>query len=197
MSCLARVHFFFVFALFRVGPEQDLIRLSWLRPSYRASTDQGRGEAGLATSGCYTIPSIREGCSYIVGSPQNTLVPSIADLADKYNVFMAGEEFESGQIKMESALVEFLVGAGIKPECTASYDHFGNNDGRGTDFESTEDGCKLHLHAAVARRRAGLLPRNLWRMGHSQRLFGAVFHALTRLRKATIKEFDTIARLKT
>merc|ERR1711964_581120 len=35
-----------------------------------------------------------------------------------------------GQTKMKSALVEFFVGAGIKPECIASYNHLGNNDGR-------------------------------------------------------------------
>jgi len=31
---------------------------------------------------------------------------------------------------MKSVLVEFLVGAGIKPECIASYNHLGNNDGK-------------------------------------------------------------------
>eukprot|EP00359_Climacostomum_virens_P009524 CAMPEP_0204909500 /NCGR_PEP_ID=MMETSP1397-20131031/8217_1 /ASSEMBLY_ACC=CAM_ASM_000891 /TAXON_ID=49980 /ORGANISM="Climacostomum Climacostomum virens, Strain Stock W-24" /LENGTH=65 /DNA_ID=CAMNT_0052079357 /DNA_START=1 /DNA_END=194 /DNA_ORIENTATION=+ len=31
---------------------------------------------------------------------------------------------------MKSALIEFFVGAGIKPECIASYNHLGNNDGK-------------------------------------------------------------------
>ena len=31
---------------------------------------------------------------------------------------------------MKSLLVEFLVGAGIKPLSIASYNHLGNNDGR-------------------------------------------------------------------
>ena len=128
-----------------------------------------------------TIASIPEGCSHISGSAQNTLVPGIADLADKHNVFMAGEDFKSGQTRTESDWVEFFVSAGFKPECIALYNHLGNNDGRnftstwlGTDFESTEEGCDLHLHAAVARHRAGLLLRNFRRMGHSQRLFGTI-----------------------
>merc|ERR1712136_170806 len=89
-----------------------------------------RSEAELAPSGCYAIASILEGCSYINGSPQNTLVPGIVDLAEKHNVFIAGDDFKSGQTKMKSALIEFFVGAGIKPECIASYNHLGNNDGR-------------------------------------------------------------------
>ncbi|KAE8722348.1 Inositol-3-phosphate synthase [Hibiscus syriacus] len=37
--------------------------------------------------------------------------------------------FQSGQTKMKSVLVDFLVGAGIKPTSIVSYNHLGNNDG--------------------------------------------------------------------
>ena len=83
----------------------------------------------LAPSGCYAIAAILEGCSYINGAPQNTFVPGIVELAQRHNVFIAGDDFKSGQTKMKSAIIEFFVGAGIKPECIASYNHLGNNDG--------------------------------------------------------------------
>lgn len=40
-----------------------------------------------------------------------------------------GDDFKSGQTKMKSVLVDFLVGAGIKPTSIVSYNHLGNNDG--------------------------------------------------------------------
>ena len=40
-----------------------------------------------------------------------------------------GDDFKSGQTKMKSVLVDFLVGAGIKPTAIVSYNHLGNNDG--------------------------------------------------------------------
>ena len=89
-----------------------------------------KGESEIAPSACYAIAAIQEGCAYINGAPQNTLVPGVVDLAKKNGTFVAGDDFKSGQTKMKSALVEFFVGAGIKPECIASYNHLGNNDGR-------------------------------------------------------------------
>lgn len=44
-------------------------------------------------------------------------------------VLIAGDDFKSGQTKMKSVLVDFLVGAGIKPMSIVSYNHLGNNDG--------------------------------------------------------------------
>jgi myo-inositol-1-phosphate synthase len=88
------------------------------------------GEAEIAPSACYAMAAILEGCSYINGAPQNTFVPGLVELAERHNVFIGGDDFKSGQTKMKSALIEFFVGAGIKPECIASYNHLGNNDGR-------------------------------------------------------------------
>merc|ERR1711964_733947 len=48
-------------------------------------------------------------------------------------VFIAGDDFKSGQTKMKSVLVDFLVQAGIKPVSIVSYNHLGNNDGRNLD----------------------------------------------------------------
>jgi len=45
-------------------------------------------------------------------------------------VYIAGDDFKSGQTKYKSVLVDFLVGAGIKPTSIVSYNHLGNNDGK-------------------------------------------------------------------
>merc|ERR1712146_602922 len=59
-----------------------------------------------------------------------TFVPGVVELATKHGVFIGGDDFKSGQTKMKSVLVDFLVSAGIKPVCIASYNHLGNNDGK-------------------------------------------------------------------
>lgn len=50
-------------------------------------------------------------------------------MAEQHGVFIAGDDFKSGQTKIKSVLVDFLVGAGIKPTSIVSYNHLGNNDG--------------------------------------------------------------------
>lgn len=87
------------------------------------------GEVLLAPSLLYAMAAVLEGCSYLNGAPQNTICPGLVELARRRGVFVAGDDFKSGQTKIKSALVEFFVGAGIKPECIASYNHLGNNDG--------------------------------------------------------------------
>merc|ERR1719197_39861 len=89
-----------------------------------------RGEAELSPSTLFAVASILEGCAYINGSPQNTLVPGVIELAEQHGVFIAGDDFKSGQTKMKSVLVAFLVGAGLKPKSIVSYNHLGNNDGK-------------------------------------------------------------------
>jgi len=76
------------------------------------------------------VASILEGVTYINGSPQNTFVPGVIELAERHGAFIAGDDFKSGQTKMKSVLVDFLVGAGIKPTSIVSYNHLGNNDGK-------------------------------------------------------------------
>lgn len=75
--------------------------------------------------------------SFINGSPQNTFVPGCLELAEKKCVFVGGDDFKSGQTKLKSVLVDFLVSAGIKPRSIVSYNHLGNNDGKNLSAPQT------------------------------------------------------------
>jgi myo-inositol-1-phosphate synthase len=57
-------------------------------------------------------------------------VPGVIELAQQHGAFIAGDDFKSGQTKMKSVIVDFLVSAGIKPTSIVSYNHLGNNDGK-------------------------------------------------------------------
>ncbi|GKY96757.1 myo-inositol-1-phosphate synthase [Mayamaea pseudoterrestris] len=94
-----------------------------------ASIQRG-GESEISASSLYAVASILEGCTFINGSPQNTFVPGVVELARQHKVFIAGDDFKSGQTKMKSVLVDYLVSAGIKPVSIVSYNHLGNNDGK-------------------------------------------------------------------
>ncbi|CAJ0564567.1 unnamed protein product, partial [Mesorhabditis spiculigera] len=72
----------------------------------------------VSPSNIFAVASILEGAHYINGSPQNTLCPGIVELAGKNGT------------KLKSALVDFLVSSGLKPESIVSYNHLGNNDGK-------------------------------------------------------------------
>lgn len=87
------------------------------------------GHEEIAPSTIFAVASILEGVPFINGSPQNTFVPGAIELAEKHNAFIGGDDFKSGQTKMKSALVDFLINAGIKLTSIASYNHLGNNDG--------------------------------------------------------------------
>jgi myo-inositol-1-phosphate synthase len=89
-----------------------------------------RSHPEISPSVLFATASIMEGCSFINGSPQNTFVPGVVDLAVQRNIFIGGDDFKSGQTKLKSVLVDFLIGAGIKPLSIASYNHLGNNDGK-------------------------------------------------------------------
>ncbi|TPX35966.1 inositol-3-phosphate synthase [Synchytrium microbalum] len=83
----------------------------------------------IAPSSLFAVASILEGCPFINGSPQNTFVPGVVALAERHQVHIGGDDFKSGQTKLKSVLVDFLVAAGIKPLAISSYNHLGNNDG--------------------------------------------------------------------
>lgn len=89
-----------------------------------------KGEAEVSPSTLMAVAAIQEGCTYINGSPQNTFVPGVIEMAAEAGVYIGGDDFKSGQTKMKSVLVDFLVGAGIKPASIVSYNHLGNNDGK-------------------------------------------------------------------
>ncbi|EXB39764.1 Inositol-3-phosphate synthase [Morus notabilis] len=88
-----------------------------------------KNEAEISPSTLYAIACVLENVPFVNGSPQNTFVPGLIDLAIKNNTLIGGDDFKSGQTKMKSVLVDFLVGAGIKPTSIVSYNHLGNNDG--------------------------------------------------------------------
>ena len=78
----------------------------------------------------FAIAAIESGCIFINGSPQNTIVPSVIDLARQHGTFVGGEDFKTGQTKLKSVLVDWLVSSGIRPLSIVSYNHLGNNDGK-------------------------------------------------------------------
>lgn len=85
--------------------------------------------AEISPSTLYALAAVLSNCTYINGSPQNTFVPGLIELAEQRQVFIGGDDFKSGQTKFKSVLVDFLVNAGIKPCSIVSYNHLGNNDG--------------------------------------------------------------------
>lgn len=93
-----------------------------------AAIDASHAEVSPST--LFATAAILEGAPYINGSPQNTLVPGVVALAERERVFIAGDDFKSGQTKFKSVMVDFLINAGIKPKSIVSYNHLGNNDGR-------------------------------------------------------------------
>jgi len=84
----------------------------------------------VSPSTVFAIASILENTPFINGSPQNTFVPGCVALAERHQVYIGGDDFKSGQTKVKSVIVDFLVNAGIKPLSIASYNHLGNNDGK-------------------------------------------------------------------
>lgn len=96
-----------------------------------------RGEEEVSPSTIFAVACILENTTYINGSPQNTFVPGVVELAERESVMIAGDDFKSGQTKMKSVMVDFLVSAGIKPTSIVSWNHLGNNDGKNLTAPAT------------------------------------------------------------
>jgi len=94
-------------------------------------------EDEISPSTLFAVASILEGSIYINGSPQNTFVPGVIELAEEKRVYIGGDDFKSGQTKVKSVMVDFLINAGIKPVSIVSYNHLGNNDGLNLSQENT------------------------------------------------------------
>ncbi|VVC97886.1 unnamed protein product [Leptidea sinapis] len=62
----------------------------------------------ISPSTIFALAAIDEGCCYINGSPQNTIVSGVIERAEQRGVFVAG----------------------LKPVSIVSYNHLGNNDGK-------------------------------------------------------------------
>jgi len=89
-----------------------------------------RDEFEISASTLFAVASILEGVPFINGSPQNTFVPGALELAILRGVPIGGDDFKTGQTKLKSVMVDFLISAGIKPTAIVSYNHLGNNDGK-------------------------------------------------------------------
>ncbi|KAF1824536.1 myo-inositol-phosphate synthase [Dissoconium aciculare CBS 342.82] len=106
----------------------DFIAANQEDPNLLKAIENGHEEVSPST--VFAVACILEGAPFINGSPQNTFVPGCIELATQHNAFLGGDDFKSGQTKMKSALVDFLINAGIKLTSIASYNHLGNNDGK-------------------------------------------------------------------
>lgn len=82
----------------------------------------------ISPSTLYCVAAILEGCPYINGSPQNTFIPGVLELAQERGVPICGDDFKSGQTKMKSVLADYLISCGIKIRTMVTYNHLGNND---------------------------------------------------------------------
>eukprot|EP00915_Cephaloidophora_sp_WS-2016_P011364 GHVH01016706.1.p1 GENE.GHVH01016706.1~~GHVH01016706.1.p1 ORF type:complete len:554 (-),score=80.36 GHVH01016706.1:39-1700(-) len=87
------------------------------------------GHDEIAPSALYCLAAILEGCTFINGSPQNTICPALMELAERHQTFLGGNDLKTGQTKIKSVLVDWLVSSGLKVQSIASYNHLGNNDG--------------------------------------------------------------------
>ena len=96
--------------------------------------DEGHPE--ISPSIIYAVASILEGVPYINGSPQNTFVPGLVELAVQHKVPIMGDDFKTGQTKIKTVISDFLISSGLKLTAIASYNHLGNNDGLNLSFES-------------------------------------------------------------
>jgi myo-inositol-1-phosphate synthase len=89
-----------------------------------------RSDKEISPSTLFATAAVLEGCCFINGSPQNTVVPGVVELARQHGVHVAGDDFKTGQTKLKSVLADFLVGAGLRISSIVSYNHLGNNDGK-------------------------------------------------------------------
>ena len=64
-------------------------------------------------------------------------------------MFIVGDDFKSGQTKIKTSLVDFLVSAGLKPKSIVSYNHLGNNDGLNLDESKTFKSKELSKKSCV------------------------------------------------
>jgi myo-inositol-1-phosphate synthase len=55
-------------------------------------------EPEVSPSTLYATACILEGAPFINGSPQNTFVPGLIELAVANNVLIGGDDFKSGQV---------------------------------------------------------------------------------------------------
>ena len=92
-------------------------------------------ESEISPSTLYAVACILEHIPYANGSPQNTFVPGLVELAEREKAIIMGDDMKTGQTKFKSVMADFLISSGLKMTAVASYNHLGNNDGLNLDFD--------------------------------------------------------------
>jgi myo-inositol-1-phosphate synthase len=92
-------------------------------------------ESEISPSTLYAVAAILEKIPYANGSPQNTFVPGLIELAEREKAIIMGDDMKTGQTKFKSVMADFLISSGLKMTAVASYNHLGNNDGLNLDFD--------------------------------------------------------------
>ncbi|KAK4535575.1 hypothetical protein CDCA_CDCA05G1600 [Cyanidium caldarium] len=95
-------------------------------PALLAAIDADHAEVSPST--LYAVAAVLEHCPFVNGSPQNTLLPSVVELARQHHVPVLGDDFKSGQTRLKSVLVDYLLECGFKVRAMVTYNHLGNND---------------------------------------------------------------------
>lgn len=81
-----------------------------------------RNEPEISPSTLYAVACVLEGVTYINGSPQNTFVPGLIELAEKKGVFIAGDDFKVSNYLMKPAANTIAIesGAHVKTGAVAA-----------------------------------------------------------------------------
>jgi myo-inositol-1-phosphate synthase len=66
---------------------------------------------------------------------------------------LAGDDLKTGQTKMKSVLMDYLVGAGLKPESVVSYNHLGNNDGKNLSAPQTFRSKEISKRGVIGKKK--------------------------------------------
>ena len=105
--------------------------------------------AEISPSLMFAVAAVLEGCTFLNGAPQNTLVPGVHELARQHGAFVGGNDFKSGQTKFKSVMVDYLISSGFKLESLVSYNHLGNNDGKNLSSQAQFQSKKISKSTVI------------------------------------------------
>ncbi|GAB0495710.1 hypothetical protein MMPV_007015 [Pyropia vietnamensis] len=87
-----------------------------------------RNEAEVSPSTLYAVAAILEGCPFVNGSPKTRSWQGRWTSPPARAWPSSATTSKSGQTKMKSVLVDYLIGCGVKVKTMVTYNHLGNND---------------------------------------------------------------------
>ena len=132
-----------------VEPNSDIIETIQTAQDLLECIDMTEDKRGgpLPPSLLYATAALLEGCSFVNGGSQNTLLcPGLNDLArQQVGVYLLGTDFKAGQTKFKTAAVEYLRTIGLAPRVIASSNHLGNNDMKHLASSSMASDAKLRV----------------------------------------------------